>query len=341
MAIDVEFVGAHRRIDRADAGIAESFEDLAPGGPRSVATLYRPLRPADAARTGWVICHSFGLEQTTLMEHEVATARSVAAAGMPVLRYQGRGYGDAEGAAADVGLDTHVEDAGAAVARLAALAGVDRIGVIGGRFGGMVAALTAERVGLPLMVLWEPTVSGARLMRDLVRSAAIRDMARDLRRSRRHRAGRSAYHLPEDDEDPATALRTRGRADIGGFVITERARRAIAAVDLRSDVERFGGEALIVHLAAASRPAASSSDTVSLVGHMRSQGVACDETVIVDEHGGNFGRIHHGTVGDGRPKRDLQAPLASKLAAVTAAWCLRHAVPPTVAPSTVRAEAGR
>ena len=341
MPIDLEFVEAHRRIERADAGIAESFEDLSVRGERLVATLYRPLQPADAASTAWVICHSLGLEQTTIMEHEVATARAVAAAGMPVLRYQGRGYGDAGRGAADIGLDSHLEDAEAAVAGVATFAGVRRIGVIGGRFGGTVAALTAERLDLPLMVLWEPAVSGERLMHDLIRGTAIREMARDLQRSRHDSAGRAQRRVGADDRDPAAILRIRGRADIGGFLLTERAHHAIAEVDLRRDVRRFAGEALIVGLAVASRPSPSSANAAALATHVRSLGAACDQAVIVDEQSGSFGRIHHGTVGDGRPKRDLQAPLESKLAAVTAEWCLGHAAPPTEARSTARAESRR
>jgi pimeloyl-ACP methyl ester carboxylesterase len=320
--LDVTFVQAHRRIDRLDAGISEAFVDITLGGCRSVATLYRPLGRAQRPTAGWVICHSFGGEQTTMMEHEVAAARAVATAGMPVLRFQGRGYGDAEGDPRAIGLDTHLADAASAVEHLAGEQGIDRVGVIGGRFGGLVAALTAEHHGLPLMVLWEPVVDGARCMRDLLRSAVIQDMTRELQRAERDRSAGVAPGPAPGRPDPLTELRAQGWADIAGFVLTEEAHRDIATVDLRSRMRSFRGEALLVSVA---RSASPSSDSSGLANHLRSIGAACDEAVIADQQSGNFGQVHHGRVDDLRPKTDLQAPLEAKLAEATAAWCLERA----------------
>ena len=51
-------------------------------------------------------CPSFAMEQIHLGRMEVVMARVLAAAGFPVLRYHGQGYGDsqAEGAASEIGL---------------------------------------------------------------------------------------------------------------------------------------------------------------------------------------------------------------------------------------------
>jgi pimeloyl-ACP methyl ester carboxylesterase len=319
--VDVTLLESHRRIERPEAGVSEAFMDLTLGGSRSVATVYRPLWPAGAAATGWVVCHSFGSEQTTLMEHEVAAARAIAAAGMPVLRFQGRGYGDAEGDPHAIGLSSHLADAASAVELLAGQEGIDRIGVIGGRFGGLVAALTSERFGLPLMVLWEPVVDGAKGMRDLLRSTVIREMTREIQQ-RRVRSSGAPPAPSQARSDQAVELRAKGWADVGGFVLTEDAHRDISAVDLRTAIRRFRGGALLMSVA---RSPAPSSDVAGLANHLRSIGAACDQAVIVDEQSGNFGRVHHGRVDDLHPKRDLQAPLEAKLAAATAAWCLDRA----------------
>jgi hypothetical protein len=308
MPIDQALLAAHRRIERPDQGISEEFVDASLGGTRTVATLYRPL--GEVGPAGWVICHSLGMEQTFLMEHEVAAARALAAAGMAALRYQGSGYGEAEGDARSIGLRSHLADAADAVRLLAEVPGIDRVGVIGGRLGGTVAALTAEREGMGAMALWEPVTSGARYMRDLLRVRVISDM------------GSASSGPPAVAEtppaDPAGELAAQGWSDVKGFILTAQAHRDISEVDLLRDLRGFRGDALV---ASPSRSGTASSGALRLAEHLRALGGRCDEVVVRDDEGGNFGMYHYGSVEDLDTKIDLQAALQAKLAEATTMWC--------------------
>src|SRR5438105_5545724 len=91
----------HATTDRPDAflpsyrdrriGIEERFLQPVLAGDRTIAVLSTPL---DGPRSlGWVICHSFGMEQIHLQPLEVAAARRLAAAGFPSLRFHAPGCG--------------------------------------------------------------------------------------------------------------------------------------------------------------------------------------------------------------------------------------------------------
>ena len=67
--------------------VVERFEPLELGGVSSLGVLSTPI--GQHLDLGWVICHSFGMEQTYLQPLEVAMARSLAAQGFPVFRFQG------------------------------------------------------------------------------------------------------------------------------------------------------------------------------------------------------------------------------------------------------------
>src|SRR5439155_562777 len=144
-------------------------------GGRTVAVLSRPL--GQSSSVGWVVCHSFGMEQIHLGRLDVLAARALAAAGFPVLRFHGQGYGDSEKGADAIGLSSHLAENADAVRLLQEQEGVERVGVLGARFGGMVAALVADRLDLPLMALWDPSVRGNLYIRDLLRRELLSKMA--------------------------------------------------------------------------------------------------------------------------------------------------------------------
>src|SRR5262249_34932224 len=154
---DVALLASHRQYEDKRTGITEEFLQPTLQGVRTVAVLSRPLGPARPV--GWVICHSLALEQVHLARMEVVVARTLAAAGFPVLRYHTRGYGDSDGGEG-VGLGTHLADATEAVELMRRVGGVERIGMLGARFGGTVAALVADRLDLDLLGLWEPVTRG-------------------------------------------------------------------------------------------------------------------------------------------------------------------------------------
>ncbi len=307
MAIDLAMLEAHTRIERPDAGISEAFLCPRIGSDTTVAVLYEPLGQRHAE--GWVICHSFGQEQSHLMEHEVAAARGLAAAGFPTLRFHGQGYGDSKGDPDAVGLRSHLADTHDAIELLVARTGVDRVGVLGARFGGLVAALVADREGLPLLALWEPATQGSTYMRELLRTQAAFELTAD-------------DAIP-DDESAASILQdlqAQGWADVKGLRVSREAYDDIVAVSLERDMTTFSGEALIVGL---SRSSTASPRLGRLAARLRELGATCEETVVTDEQARAFGQYHYAGP-DLAFKVDTQAGMEQALAQATVAWRRRR-----------------
>ena len=179
MAIDLLFLRQHRDFENPAMGYREVFLQPTIGSGQSVAVLTLPLCPP--ASTGFVICHSFGMEQIHLGRLDALAARQLAAAGFPTLRYHGQGYGDSEGAvdAGGISLASHMADASDAVDVLISETGVLEVGAVGARFGGFVAGLLAARRELAHLVLWEPAIKGSQFARDLLRTRLLARLAGD------------------------------------------------------------------------------------------------------------------------------------------------------------------
>ena len=127
-----------------------------------------------------LLCHAFGMEQMHLSRLEVRIARRLAALGFPTLRYQGVGYGDSDGSSGDVTLSTHRRDLAEAASVLRELSGQDEVGLIGIRLGALVAAITADEVGAPLLGLIDPVVSGSHYVRDFLRTEVFTSMTGEV-----------------------------------------------------------------------------------------------------------------------------------------------------------------
>src|SRR5205807_1730181 len=169
-----------------------------------------------------------GLEQMHLSRLDVVVARALAAAGFPVLRFHGQGYGDSEGTDEHIGLASHLADATDAIRLLSGQPGVERVGVLGARFGGTVAALAAEREGLGLMGLWEPMERGSQCLRDFLRARGFAELVGQVEESgaapRRPREDRHPVRPQPADRDRDGRMGTRrpqGRAAGGERLVKE------------------------------------------------------------------------------------------------------------------------
>ncbi len=271
-----------------------------------MAVLARPLGPTHPV--GWVILHSFGLEQMHLSRLDVVVARSLAAAGFPVLRFHGQGYGDSERMTEPIGLASHLADAADAVALMAEQDGVERVGVLGARFGGTVAALVADRERLPFMGLWEPMARGSHYMRDVLRSRVFSEMV-----GRTDEAGASQM------EELRAELAAQGWSDIKGFLLTREANEAIAAVDLSKDLGRFDGRALVVGVSRTGKPSAGLS---KLTQRLADLGATCSLVMLQDLLAAQFGSFHFQTTDGGRAKVDTQYDLNARIAETTSRWAI-------------------
>ncbi len=148
------------------------------GVARLFGVLHRPTGPATGS--GFVLSHPFAEEKLWSQRVFVSLARSLAARGHAVLRFDYAGAGDSSGTMLDTSLETHLADLERAVWTLEERCpGLDRIGLLGLRFGATLAALAMERSAVggwppamrfgPLM-LWDPILDGAAYLQEVMRA---------------------------------------------------------------------------------------------------------------------------------------------------------------------------
>jgi alpha/beta superfamily hydrolase len=303
------------------SGIVERFIQPTIGGGSTVAVLSEPAGPGRS--TGFVICPAFGLEQTYLGRLDVQVARTLSAAGFPVLRYHGQGYGDSEGTD-HVGLASHLADATDAVRVLAEEPGIRDVGVVGARLGGTVAALVADRLRLPLAVLIAPVTDGRKYMRQFVWSLVIADWTARTRVDPASRAetqdGKDGAGKSDETttlQDTFAQLKEQGWADIQGFRLTQRSRREIEGVSLVRDVGAFSGAALVLSLSRTGEPR---PEVQALARRLEELGADVTVQGLVDPTAGAFGRYNFRR--SGATMSDTLADLRPRLAEDTTSWCV-------------------
>ncbi|HEV3426780.1 MAG TPA: alpha/beta hydrolase [Paraburkholderia sp.] len=126
------------------------------------------LHPADG-RTGVVLCNPFGYDALCTHRGWRKLAERLAAAGLPVLRFDYPGTGDAAGNEDDpCRVETWLGSIDAAVRHLREWTGVTRVALVGLRLGATLAAIAAQRIGdIDDLVLLAPPVTGRRYIREL------------------------------------------------------------------------------------------------------------------------------------------------------------------------------
>jgi pimeloyl-ACP methyl ester carboxylesterase len=304
MGIDQELLEQHLRFEDPVAGFSEEFIQPRLGLGRTVGVISRPLGPSGSV--GWVICHSFGIEQIHLGRMDVIAARELASAGFQVLRFSGQGYGDSEHGMEVVGLSSHVAEARDAVALMMAQDGIEQVGVLGARFGGTVAGLVAADLGLPYVGMWDPVVRGKNYIRDLVRSEVLSEIAESGN-------GGGEAHLEQIQSD----LQTQGWADIRGWPLSRDAYEEISGVDLSGALGEYRGSSLLVAL---SRSSKVSRPLQALYEVLAAGDGQCTLSVVQDPLARQFGQFRWRTMEGGSSKRDTQLELNERIATVTAGW---------------------
>jgi len=303
-SFDPSLIESFRRYEDPRAGIGEEFVRPQIGGARTVGVLSRPL--GAGSDLGFVVCPSFGPEHTQLNGLEVVVARALSAAGFSVLRYHGQGYADSDGPREAIRVASHLADAADAVGVLADQPGVHRVGVIGGLFGGTVAALTAERLRLPAAGLWEPATDGNRYAERLLRNLALRELAEG-----RDTGGGKA---------PLTILREQlasGGVDIRGFLFTKRAFDELSAIDLIGSLSSFDGESLVLGISKSGRPGPT---VEALAAHLNGLGGSTTLKVVRDRLTRPFGTYRFVGFPDRPGRSDTQFAMNDEIARTTVAW---------------------
>lgn len=211
------------------------------GGYRLFGVVHQPVgTPSGAA---WVFCHPFAEEKLWAQRVYVSFARTLAARGAWVMRFDAMGNGDSEGQFSAASVDTMLSDIDCAIRYLEGVSGISvRIGLLGLRFGATLAALAAERspkVGA--LVLWEPIVDGAKYMQEMLRINLTTQSAvyKEIRHNR---------------EALVRMMRDGATVNIDGYELAYPCYEQATAVNLKEGRKRFAGPCLIVQIGKDGQP---------------------------------------------------------------------------------------
>ena len=113
-------------------------------GYRLFGVLHSPVDgKRENTKVGLVFCDPFAEEKLWAHRIYVNMARYLAENGIWALRFDCMGHGDSEGEFEESTVETRLRDIRNAVRFLKEQSGVDRIGLLGLRFGGTLAAIAA------------------------------------------------------------------------------------------------------------------------------------------------------------------------------------------------------
>lgn len=179
-------------------------------------------------KLGVLIVPPFGWEDICSYRPLRFLGRTLAASGLPVLRFDLPGTGDSSGNALDSALlEAWIQSVDDAAAELRAATGVEDVAVVGIRLGAMLAVSAAARgSNLQDLVLWGPTVTGRAMLREL-------------------RAFGSMERLEYPNGD-ATAPQPIPGLEIGGFLIAPETQRALETLALSNLPDMRGRRALLL-----------------------------------------------------------------------------------------------
>lgn len=121
---------------------------------------------------GVVVCSPTWTDADVNAERELRLANRLAGAGIVVQRFSYRGVGASGGSPGSAGFGSLVHDVRAAVEHLADRCGVERVGLVATRVGGLVAARVARDLPGTPVALWQPVLDPRQYLADAAAAAA-------------------------------------------------------------------------------------------------------------------------------------------------------------------------
>jgi pimeloyl-ACP methyl ester carboxylesterase len=300
--LDLALLAGHASHTRD--GVTERAFTFPVGGDECFGMLYLP-ETGERTDLGFVVCHSYALELLTLRRTERALARTLASLGHPVLSFHRRGCGDSTGALADQDLDSHLEDVRTAAAELASQAGTTRLGLIGAKFGGLIAALAANGGPAERLFLMNPPMSGAAYFRKMIKEMHLVQLSiRD--------------DTPKRTTDEMLGdLASAGMVDVLGFPVYRKLYDSLDGLDLSRDLTGFGGHAMVAQV---SKRSGIGKDTQALADRLQAAGATVRIEALREPAGTTFGGVAYVSTGDPMTREDVQAGLVRDLSNLTADW---------------------
>jgi uncharacterized protein len=197
------------------------------GNPqRRLFGIYSPASVGARRPRAVVLCPPWGQEYLRAHRSMRQLALRLTAAGIHVLRFDYYGTGDSAGDMSEGDLAGWESDIESAIEELIDTTGVQRVGLIGLRFGATLAARAAvrRRKEVESLVLWDPVVAGEEFIDQLL---ALDAASSGLPAPRQRPFGRPGWQLL-------------------GFAVTPALRDELASTDLLSLVPSLPGRCLLI-----------------------------------------------------------------------------------------------
>lgn len=305
MSHDLATLGTLRRYEDPGAGIFEAFAGARLGPGRAFALLAGPLTGTQS--TGWVVCPTIGPEHGNLRRLEALVARGLARSGFPTLRIRP----DADPLHREIDPGRRLDEIEAAAELLRAETGVEAVGLAGTLFGGTLAALAADRLGLAEIALIQPATRGRQYARELLRREAVAQLLGGDGETPPAAPGR-------DGAGPMHDLSAAGLAWIRGLSLTQEAFDAISAVKLVEDLRAFRGRSLLVDI---SPGGAISTGVQKLADRLGELGGEVAVEPIADPLHAPLGEYYYRDAG--LLRIDTRLELDRRIADAVSAWALQ------------------
>jgi exosortase A-associated hydrolase 2 len=223
--------------------------------------------PADSrGKKGIIFCHPYGEEKQLSYRVFVRFARKLCLTGFYVLRFDCYGYGDSEGNFEDANLESQIADTIKAIDLLQVEFGIDKVSLLGLRWGGTVAALAAEQDSrIEKLILWSPIVNGKEYLDELIRKQMLSNVVNKIARA-------SKTQIFEE-------FKSKGLINIEGHHLTLENSEQLSGIDLTAQVSKFKGTSFIATIKDIPR-VYKSLETLSEV--YKNNGVLCELKLVDD-----------------------------------------------------------
>ena len=235
-------------------------------GKKLFGVLHIPREPG--RRQGIIFCDPYGEEKQIVHRIFVTFARKLCNEGFYVLRFDYRGYGDSEGEFEDAVPMSQLSDIDRAVNLMVEERGITRLGLLGVRLGGTLAALAAAtEPRIEFLILCAPILRPKEYFGGLIRREFLSGLTSKGRRNTRE------YLMARLDAE--------GLIGIDGHYLSKREYSEFSAVDLGGLSWRFKGD---IFIAAITRdPQKLDRDTECLSATCRGWGDGCEFKILQEE----------------------------------------------------------
>jgi pimeloyl-ACP methyl ester carboxylesterase len=240
----------------------ETFAFLPVNGEKIFTITHRPETRRHPA--GVLMLHAFAEEKLWTQRASAQLARALAAAGLPVLRFDHRGHGDSDREHREMTLESMLEDLDAAAAALRAAEDVQELHLFGFRLGATLALSRAEALGASSVALVNPVARGGDFLMKALRSNLTTQMG--------------IYGEVRADRDTLLAeMRETGLVNIDGYHLSATCFDALSGLTVED--ARFAGPGLALSLVRR-EGAPADADTRRVFARFESHAASRLETLV-------------------------------------------------------------